>query len=63
MNNVLEDGDYDAPHGCWLTIRNASIRIIPTDEGISVTIYRLGNEMADSVAETWATYAELEDGE
>lgn len=60
-SKTLEDGDYEAPNGCWLTIGKASVRAVPRDEGVSVTIYRLGDEMSESLGETWVTNAELEE--
>ena len=57
---ILREAEYVAPHGLWLTCGLASIRIKPTDEGVSISVYKLGQEDQDSVVETWAHNSELE---
>jgi len=58
--NVLADGDYVANDGLWLSCQGASIRIVPGSEGISISVYREGEEMEESIVETWVTFGELE---
>lgn len=56
---ILPDGDYVADNGVWLSCQGAAIRIVPGAEGISISVYRDGEEMEDSVVETWVTFQEL----
>ena len=51
---VLEEGS------CWITVGNISVYIKKGDDGVSVDLYPLGDEMASSLASTWLTYAEAE---
>ncbi|MCW3783902.1 hypothetical protein OM960_20420 [Defluviimonas sp. CAU 1641] len=44
----LEDADYEAPEGCWLSVGEASVRIGINDETIFAEILPLGYEMAES---------------
>lgn len=59
----LECGDYTANDGLWLSVRGASIKINPTDDGIVVDIYRVGREDREAIASTWVSYDELVQGE
>ena len=59
-STTLADGDYVANDGCWISIRGFAVRIVPTDTGIDVAVYKDGDEMGDSVAETWATYGMIQ---
>jgi hypothetical protein len=48
-------------HGsCWVTVGNISVYIRRNDEGVSVDLYPLGDEDAESIASCWATFAEAE---
>lgn len=55
-----EDNIY-CPKGesMWVTAGNASINVKNGEDGISVSIYPLHCEMADSLSEAWATHEEL----
>jgi hypothetical protein len=44
----------------WVTVKNFSVSILKTDEGVSVDIYPLGKEDEDSVACTYAFDSEVE---
>jgi hypothetical protein len=55
----LQDGDYELVDGCaWFTVKNLSIRINATDEGVAVDIYPINQESADAIAGTWALFTE-----
>jgi hypothetical protein len=55
MKINLTDGDYLLSDGAaWLEVKNFAIRIHSTDEGVSVDIYRNGDEMADAIASAYA---------
>lgn len=57
----LIDDDYIAVDGAlWVTVKNASIRIRDTGEGLSIVVYRLTKEDQTSITETWATWEEFE---
>jgi hypothetical protein len=43
----------------WVTAGDASVYIKNGDDGVSVAIHPLNCEMADSLAEAWATHEEL----
>jgi hypothetical protein len=55
--NVLPDGDYVANDGLWLTCQKASIRIVPDAQGISISVYREGEEMENAVSEQWVPFS------
>jgi hypothetical protein len=56
-----EGGDYAlVGRSALVTVGNISVYIARTDEGVSVDLYPHGQEMADSLAGTWATFAEAE---
>jgi len=40
----------------WITVGDKSVHVKHGDEGVSVTIYPLGAEEEDSIAETWAEF-------
>lgn len=51
----IPDTDYILSDGAaWLEVKNFSIRIAATDEGVSVDIYRKGDEMGGAVTSTYA---------
>jgi hypothetical protein len=55
MTTSLKDNDYTLSEGAaWLEVKNFAIRIHSTDEGVSVDIYRNGDEMADALATAYA---------
>lgn len=60
----LPDGDYTLTEGAaWFTVKNFSVRVYSTDEGIVVDIYPVGRETEDSVASTYAYDSEVEEVE
>ena len=61
----LCDDDYFLTEGAaWLAVANAfSIRVRSTDEGVSVSIYKTGEECSDSIAETYAFFTETQEDE
>jgi hypothetical protein len=55
MNTDLTDADYTLTEGrAWFTVKQFSIRILSTDEGVVVDIYKLGEEMEPPIAVTYA---------
>lgn len=40
----------------WITVGDKSVHVKHGDDGVSVTIYPLGEEEEDSIAETWAEF-------
>ena len=57
----LKDGDYTLVDGnAWFTIKNFSVRIHATDEGVIADIYIKGKEDDDVVAATYAFDEEME---
>lgn len=60
----LPDGDYVLVEGsAWFTVKNASVRIHATDEGVCVDIFRLDDEMSEAVGSTWVLDSQLEPDE
>ena len=63
-NNELVDGDYFlADDAAWFTVKDFSVRIQGTDEGVVVDIYELGRENDDPIASTYAFDNECEENE
>lgn len=61
MEKIIKDGDYILADGAaWFTVKKFSIRVQETDEGVVVDIYKLGDEMSESIASTYAFDAEVE---
>lgn len=55
----VDEGDFTLTgEHCWIMAGNISVKIQTTDEGVVVDLYRLGNEMDDSIGSTWALFAE-----
>jgi hypothetical protein len=55
MEIDLKDADYVLTEGAaWFTVKNFSIRIFSTDEGVVVDIYKKGSEMDSFIAGTYA---------
>jgi hypothetical protein len=51
----LKDDDYVLEEGAgWFTVKGFSVRILSTDEGLLVDIYKEGEEMEDPIASTFA---------
>jgi len=51
---VLEEGS------AWITVGNISVYIRKNESGVAVDLYSAGDEMGESLAGTWLTYAEAE---
>ena len=63
-NNELVDGDYFlADDAAWFTVKDFSVRIQGTEEGVVVKIYELGRENDDPIASTYALDNECEENE
>lgn len=59
--NTLKDADFELAEGAaWFTVKNFSIRIHSTDEGVIVDVYAKGREMDDFIATTYAFDSETE---
>jgi hypothetical protein len=59
--NELVYGEYLlADDAVWLIVKDFSIHIHGTDEGIVVDVYALGNEDEDAIATTYAPDNECE---
>jgi len=55
------DTDYELNEeyqSCWITVNNISVYICKTDEGVVVDLFPLHRETDESIAGTWATFAE-----
>ena len=51
----LKDDDYTLEEGAaWFTVKGFSIRILSTDEGVVVDIWKDGGEMDSPIASTYA---------
>ena len=62
MNTDLQDADYTLTEGAaWLTVKKFSIRVISTEEGIMVDVYKLGAEMHSPIASTYAFDDDVKD--
>ena len=51
---ILQDG-YNS---VWITVNNVSVNIVRREDGVSVALYPLHQEMNDCITETWATWGE-----
>jgi len=54
-----EENDYTLPRNepnCWITVRNLSVYIQQYNEGVTIKIFSLHNEMDDYIAITGATF-------
>tara|TARA_B100000131_G_C17574164_1_gene392266 strand:- start:188 stop:379 length:192 start_codon:yes stop_codon:yes gene_type:complete len=62
MLKVIDREDYElVSDSAWITVGNISVYIKKTDEGVSVDLFPLGEEMAESPAGTWLTFAEAKE--
>ena len=53
--------DFELKEGsAWVTVGNISVYIQKAAEGVSVDLFPLGDEMSESLAGTWLTFAEAE---
>lgn len=44
----------------WITVGNLSVHLKHGDDGVSISVYALGKEMEESIAESWVTFGEGE---
>ena len=51
---VLQEGRDNV----WVTVSNISVNITRREDGVSVALYPLHQEMNDCIAETWVTWGE-----
>jgi hypothetical protein len=59
------DTDYELNEdfkSCWITVNNISVYVCKTDEGVVVDLFPRGREAEESIAGTWATFAEASEG-
>ncbi len=64
LQSYLIDGDYIlVDEAAWLTVKNFSIRIHSTDEGVNADIYKNGHENQGAIAAAYAFDAEAEEEE
>jgi len=62
----ISENDYEFKpdvfgyHSCWITVKNLSVYINETDEGVVVDIYALNHEMDDPITSTYAFFNEAE---
>lgn len=42
----------------WITVGNLSVHLKHGDDGVSISVYPLGKEMEESIAESWVTFGE-----
>lgn len=64
MKTSIHDDDYILSEGAaWLEVKNFAIRVRATDEGVSVDIYRNGDEANEALASTYAFDSETETDE
>ena len=66
IKEASSDNDYFLPDdeiSCWITVKNLSVYIVRTDEGVSVDIFAKGAEAGESIAGTWALDTEADDDE
>jgi len=65
----IAENDYELQsqpngyHTCWITVKNLSVYINETDEGIVVDIYPLNHEIENPIASTYAFFNEAEEYE
>ena len=58
---ILTESDYtldEDAEGVWLTVKNVSVWVRQGPDGVSVSLYPAGQELEDSLGETWVTYSE-----
>lgn len=66
MLRQISENDYefqsqsDGYNSCWITVKNLSVYLKRTDEGVVVDIFVLGYEAEDPLASTYAFFNEAE---
>jgi hypothetical protein len=64
MSNINEDTDLVLTgQYAWITVKEFSVRVSKTDEGVLVDIYALGQEDRGAIASTYAFDGEEGDDE
>lgn len=61
MSITIEKDADEEESRLWLTIKNISVHIIETDEGVIVDIYPLNHEDEDPITTTYAFFNEAEE--
>jgi hypothetical protein len=60
MTNEISLGEEDCilPPGqsTWITVGNLSVNVKHGRKGVSISVYALGKEMEESIAESWVTF-------
>ena len=60
FENTIEDAGYELAEGAaWFAVKDFSIRIHSTDEGVIVDVYPKGRECEDLIAATYAFDSEI----
>ena len=57
-NDYEFESDPNNYHSCWITVKNLSIYLNETDEGVIVDIYPLGHEADEPITSTYAFFNE-----
>lgn len=72
MTNVPLEHDKDSPDDfdfvligdyCWITVKNLSVYIKKTDEGVAIDIYPNHDACQEPISGTWVLFSEAEDCE
>ena len=45
-------------HSCWITVKNLSVYLVETDEGLVLEVYALGCEAEDPLISTYVFFNE-----
>jgi hypothetical protein len=57
----LKDDDYTLTEGAaWFAVKGFAIRILSTDEGVVVDVWKDGGEMDSPIASTYAYDSDIE---
>ena len=54
---------FSIPQQCWVSVRGFAVYINPSDEGVSVEIYKNGDETSEPLASTCAMNSDLEESD
>lgn len=60
---TLENGDYIAPNGIWLTVRDAAISVLPKDDLLRISVYdaRDPEVFIDEVVVRWGQFSDRDE--
>jgi hypothetical protein len=65
LENITDNEGNDfvlaESESAWITVRNLSVYIRDTGEGVTIAIYPKGKEADDSIDETWVLFNEGEE--